>query len=336
MQAFQDGASRYPIHRSLHFSAKIDLDAVFDDLALHMGWVAQRPSAESLLLEGPNFLILGSGGRKRHYCTCFFEIWADQPETAASVRTAILDRVAETRITAPMFMLKWQSISAHGELSSVRVEEMANDILLDQAYPEISEGVAPFIARYLASEEAVLVLYGPPGTGKTRLIRAVLGEMSRRKGEYATVIYTGDHKTMQSDEIFIKFITGSDDAFVVEDADYLLMPRTDGNMDLHRFLTVADGVARAQGRKIIFSTNLPNLRDMDDALIRPGRCFARVHARNLTREEARQVVRELCHRESKDPNLADERLDRSGNKSHSLAEVYKAVMSAEIAAVTIN
>jgi ATP-dependent 26S proteasome regulatory subunit len=27
-------------------------------------------------------------------------------------------------------------------------------------------------------------------------------------------------------------------------------------------------------RKIIFSTNLPNVGDLDDALVRPGRCFA--------------------------------------------------------------
>jgi hypothetical protein len=29
-------------------------------------------------------------------------------------------------------------------------------------------------------------------------------------------------------------------------------------------------VVRSQGRKIIFSTNLPNVGDLDEALIRPG------------------------------------------------------------------
>jgi ATP-dependent 26S proteasome regulatory subunit len=36
----------------------------------------------------------------------------------------------------------------------------------------------------------------------------------------------------------------------------------------------ADGVGRAQGRKIIFTTNLRNVHDIDSALLRPGRCFA--------------------------------------------------------------
>jgi hypothetical protein len=61
------------------------------------------------------------------------------------------------------------------------------------------------------------------------------------------------------------FSASTHDAFVIEDADHLLRARTDGNHDLHRFLAVADGVVRAQGRKIIFTTNLPNIRDMDEA-----------------------------------------------------------------------
>ena len=53
---------------------------------------------------------------------------------------------------------------------------------------------------------------------------------------------------------------------MIEDADHLLMARANGNVDLHRFLAIADGVVRAQGRKIIFTTNLPNVGDIDDAL----------------------------------------------------------------------
>ena len=49
------------------------------------------------------------------------------------------------------------------------------------------------------------------------------------------------------------------------------MARSNGNVDLHRFLAVADGVVRAQGRKIMFTTNLPNIGDIDEALVRPGR-----------------------------------------------------------------
>lgn len=325
LQAMQEGSSRYPIYRTFHFSVEGGLDSIFDDLALNIGFSSQRLHFESLILDSESTLIIARGSSKKKYCSCFFDVWTRSPDEAEVARQAILSSVGNRRITAPMFTIKWQSISSHGELSSVNLEEKVDDILLDQAYPEIKGGVNNFISRYLQSEESVLVLYGPPGTGKTRLIRAILGEISRRKGENAKVIYTGDAKTMSSDLIFIKFITGSDDAFVVEDADYLMQPRSDGNEDLHRFLTMADGVARSQGRKIIFSTNLPNLRDIDDALIRPGRCFAQLHVRNLSLEEANMMLHELCHHRSINPALAKAKIESKSNNTYSLAEVYKAV-----------
>jgi len=84
-----------------------------------------------------------------------------------------------------------------------------------------------------------------------------------------------------------------------EDADHVLKPRADGNEHLHRFLTIADGVVRAQGRKIIFSTNLPNVGDLDDALIRPGRCYARLNIRTLTPEVFHNAFRILLYFASK-------------------------------------
>jgi hypothetical protein len=63
----------------------------------------------------------------------------------------------------------------------------------------------------------------------------------------AQVLYTADMRALENDEIFVDFITGNHDAFVIEDADHLLMARSNGNVDLHRFLAVADGVVRAQG-----------------------------------------------------------------------------------------
>jgi hypothetical protein len=122
------------------------------------------------------------------------------------------------------------------------------------------EPVQALIDPYLRSAETVLVLQGPPGTGRTRLVRAMLSEMSRRKGDSAKVLYTADLRTLENDEIFIEFMTSDHDAFVIEDADHILTPRANGDDNVNRFLSVADGVVRALGRKIIFTTNLPHCR----------------------------------------------------------------------------
>jgi SpoVK/Ycf46/Vps4 family AAA+-type ATPase len=224
-----------------------------------------------------------------------------------------------------MFTINWHFLTGRGDVESASIEEMVDEPILDDAYPEIEGGVRAFIERYLDARETVLVLQGPPGTGKTRLIRAILGEISRRNDGQAQALYTGDMKALETDQIFVKFITGWDDAFVVEDADHLLKPRCDGNEHLHRFLTIADGVVRAQGRKIIFSTNLPNVGDLDEALIRPGRCFARLNVRALTAEEARRLMEKVAAGDPAKLALASRAFVGEEHRGHSLASVYQAL-----------
>ena len=43
-------------------------------------------------------------------------------------------------------------------------------------------------------------------------------------------------------------------------------------------------------KKIILSTNLPNTNKIDEALIRPGRCFSIVSTRKLTIDESKKVL----------------------------------------------
>ena len=326
VRALEDGVSRYPVYRVLRFAARVELEVLFDAIALDGAWRAERVNAETVLLDADGLFVAGYGSRKVDYCSCTFYLWSRDVVRAESAIGHLLGKVGSTRITEPMFSIEWTFLTSQGSLESAWIEEMANDVLHDRAYPEIAGGVHAFIDRYLRSPETVLVLQGPPGTGKTRLIRGILGEMSRRKGagEEAQALYTGDMKALASDEIFVNFITGRQDAFVIEDADHLLKPRSDGNEHLHRFLTIADGVVRSQGRKIIFSTNLPNVGDLDEALIRPGRCFAHVHVRNLTAAEAQALAEEIASGDEKKLSRAGALVADHGRK-RSLAEVYRAL-----------
>jgi energy-coupling factor transporter ATP-binding protein EcfA2 len=324
IQAFDVAAGSYPIHRLVRCAARRPLEQVFDDLALQAGMAAQRLDAGSLLLDRPGVFVQAEGRRKSAYCSCTFHIWADSVERAEAMRATMFRIVGDDRVRDQLFVVDWRVADRRGNTQSSSFEELADDVLLDEAYPMLGEPVQQFIERYVNAPESVLILMGPPGTGKTRLVRAILGAISRRKGDSAEVLYTADKQVLKSDGIFVDFVTGSHDAFVIEDADYLLQPRTEGNQDLHRFLMVADGVVRADGRKLLFTTNVPNAGAIDEALLRPGRCFASTAIRRLIVEEGRLLATRLC---GGDPQQVERILTAAmttDSRSVSAASVYRA------------
>ena len=155
------------------------------------------------------------------------------------------------------------------------------------AYPWLPKDIHSYIDDYLNSSASVIILIGPPGTGKTTFIKNLI----HRSGGDAKVTY--DEKVMGDDSLFAGFIEGDTRFLIMEDADAFLAAREDGNTMMHRFLNVSDGLISAEGKKLVFSTNLPSVHDIDAALLRPGRCFDIVEFRPLTRDEATEVAGEV-------------------------------------------
>lgn len=311
-----------PIHRKFRCASRRALAEVFDDLALHMALNAVRLEEAVLMLDGPGVFIEAYGTRKRGYCSCEFGIWAASVALFEEQRARMVRVIGDVVARDQIFTIDWYFTGCDGAIAHASFDELAVETLHDEAYPSLGMPVTEFIGRFLQAEETVLVLQGPPGTGKTRLVRAVLAAMSRRKCDSAWVMYTGDRKVLENDELFAKFITGSHDALVIEDADHQLLARSNGNHDLHRFLAIADGVVRAQGRKIIFTTNLPNVSDIDEALLRPGRCFANVRTRALTPAEGASLVARLAPQGSDASGLLAAAVSKSG-KNATVSDLYQ-------------
>jgi len=323
IQGFDHAARVYPIHRQVRCAVRREVAPLFDDVALHLGCSAQRLDEGAVLLDAPGIFISGRAYDKGGYASCIFQVWADSIARCEEVRERLLKLVGDQRLRDRMFVVDWNFCSSQGNLVSTTFDELTDEVLLDEAYPSLGSGVDAFIARYLDARESVLILQGPPGTGKTRLVRAMLAAMSQRKGDSAKVMYTADKRALDNDQIFVDFVTGSHDAFVIEDADHLLRARTSGNRDMHRFLCVADGVVRTPNRKVIFTTNLPNISDIDDALLRPGRCFAVMTLLNLSPAEALRLAQRICGDDVVRAERARAALAAAAAKSYSVAQVYR-------------
>lgn len=173
--------------------------------------------------------------------------------------------------------------SADGQ--SVNVPLRTDRTPSSEMYPFLGgESVEEYYERFMESDASILLLIGPPGTGKTTFIRGLLQHTK------SSAIVTYDTAILEKDFVFAQFIEGEASVMVMEDADNFLKARSEGNSMMHRFLNVGDGLVTTRGKKLVFSTNLPSIRDVDSALIRPGRCFDIVHFDTLTQEQAEVVA----------------------------------------------
>ena len=172
--------------------------------------------------------------------------------------------------------------------NSVNVPLNTERLPLDEMYPFLgTEKLTEYYDRYLASNANILLLIGPPGTGKTTFIRGLLAHSN------SSAMVTYDAAILEKDYLFARFIEDETGVMVLEDSDNFLKARSDGNTMMHRFLNVGDGLVTTKGKKLIFSTNLPSIRDVDPALIRPGRCFDVLSFDQLDGEQATKLAEKL-------------------------------------------
>ena len=149
-------------------------------------------------------------------------------------------------------------------------------------YPWIKGGIDQYFAGFLAADAAIMFMLGAAGTGKTSLIRHFIHH--NRIG--AMVTY--EDLLLATDAMFVEFLTSQHtNLLVIEDADLMLGSREhEGNKLVARFLNISDGLVNFKRKKIIFTTNLNDFNNIDQALVRPGRCFDAPIFRPLTHTES--------------------------------------------------
>ena len=174
------------------------------------------------------------------------------------------------------------------------------------AVPFIND-VDKYIDNFLNSSAPVLILQGEAGTGKTTFTKYILSKMKKKlktKDECLNTLYSFDEHIFYSCEFFKKLIYDEYDVLILEDINQIIH-KNQGEDDLNpinKFLSITDGL-----KKIIITTNIESKTQLNQALIRPGRCYDVLKFRKIKGIE----IDNLCDSCAKDLDLQIESINIS-------------------------
>ena len=139
------------------------------------------------------------------------------------------------------------------------------------------------------------IFYGPPGCGKTSYLRALMTRLLNKSVFYYLPVSGVE---MLVNPRFVSFWVDQTKRHgkkrkivLLEDAEELLLPRDIGTRDkVSNLLNLADGFLGDHLKlQVIATTNVP-VRELDPAILRPGRLIGSREFRRLTRLEAQHLA----------------------------------------------
>lgn len=154
-------------------------------------------------------------------------------------------------------------------------------------------------------ESGLAVLYGGAGTGKTSFIKALISSLDKQ----FILVTTAIAAHMAEPEFIAFMMENKDSIFILEDCEQVLMSREENRFGgaISNILNMSDGLMSDIFNIKFICTFNTDINNIDEALLRPGRCFVNYEFKPLEAEKASKLLESLGHKIDKprDMTLAE-------------------------------
>ena len=154
-------------------------------------------------------------------------------------------------------------------------------------------------------ESGLAVLHGCMGSGKTTFIKNMISSMDKQ-----FILVTNTIAAHMAEPEFIAFMMeNKDSVFILEDCEQILMNREENRFGgaISNILNMSDGLMSDIFNIKFICTFNTDIKNIDEALLRPGRCFVNYEFKPLSKDKSAKLLESLGHKVDvqKDMTLAE-------------------------------
>ena len=225
----------------------------------------------------------------------------DYKELVKKIRDVVPSQPVKPK-TATIDLIAYDRGNYYTINSKIKHTTIDLELNYNNGFSEVYKKTLDFLNE---QESGLVILHGYKGTGKTQCIRHLLSHTDKHY-----ILVTNAIASHMAEPEFIAFMMEHKDSiFILEDCEQILMAREENRFGgaIANILNMSDGLMSDIFNIKFICTFNTSIENIDEALLRPGRCFVNYEFKPLDKEKVKVLSEKhnLGIAEDRDMTLAE-------------------------------